>query len=109
MYQTSDDFKQLFVILTVVGLVYSLFLFIELRFSPQLNRWIYGYHQSEFQQTIRGTGYRPKAFMRHGLNVALFMVISILAATALAKAQQRVLAAAGLGGRPVPDRACWRC
>jgi hypothetical protein len=90
LYKTSDDFKQLFVILTVAGLVYSLFLFIELRFSPQLNRWIYGFHQSEFQQTLRGTGYRPKAFMRHGLNVALFMVVSILAATALARAKQRV-------------------
>jgi hypothetical protein len=90
IYRTSDDFKQLFVILAAFGLVYSLFLFIELRFSPQLNRWIYGFHQSEFQQTLRGTGYRPKAFMRHGLNVALFMVISILAAAALAKSRQRV-------------------
>jgi hypothetical protein len=90
LYKTSDDFKQLFVILTVAGLVYSLFLMIELRFSPQLNRWIYGFHQSEFQQTLRGTGYRPKAFMRHGLNVALFMVVSLLAAAALAKAKQRI-------------------
>jgi hypothetical protein len=90
LYKTSEDVRKLFVILTVAGVVYSLFLFIELRFSPQLNRWVYGFHQSEFQQTIRGTGYRPKVFMRHGLNVALFMVISVLAAAALAKSRLRV-------------------
>jgi hypothetical protein len=92
LFRTSDELRRLFVILAVAGVVYSLFLFIELRMSPQLNRWVYGYHQSEFQQTMRsGGGYRPKVFMRHGLNVSLFMLITVMAAAALAKAKRRIL------------------
>ena len=30
---------------------------IELRFSPQLHNWVYGYHQHDFVQTIRDGGY----------------------------------------------------
>jgi len=51
---------------------YTFFLFIELTASPQLNRWIYGYHQSQFIMAMRAGGYRPMVFMRHGLNVAFF-------------------------------------
>src|SRR5262249_23304222 len=54
---------------------------------PQLNRWIYGYHQAQFLQAIRGGSYRPMVFMRHGLNVAFFMAMAILAATALGKSR----------------------
>jgi hypothetical protein len=91
LFRTSEELRRLFVIIAVSGLIYSLFLLIEIRMSPQLNRWIYGYHQSEFLQTVRGGGYRPKAFMRHGLNVSLFMLVTVLAAGALAKAKQRIL------------------
>jgi len=98
LYRTSKDLKTLFVILVMAGLVYSFFLFIEMAMSPQLNRWLYGFHQTEFLQTIRAGGYRPKAFMRHGLNVALFMLMTVFAAVTLARTKQRV---AGLPGLPV--------
>ena len=90
LYRTSQDLKTLFVILALAGLVYSFFLFIEMVMSPQLNRWVYGFHQTEFLQTMRGGGFRPKAFMRHGLNVVLFMLITVFAAITLAKTKQRV-------------------
>lgn len=94
LYRSSKDLKTLFGILALAGLIYSFFLFIEMVMSPQLNRWFYGFHQTEFLQTIRGGGYRPKAFMRHGLNVALFMLVTTFATITLAKAKQRV------GGMP---------
>lgn len=88
--KSSNDVRNLFIILSLAGAIYSMFLFVEMIMSPQLNRWIYGYHQSQFLQTIRFGGYRPKAFMRHGLNVALFMLVTVMAATALAKAKERI-------------------
>ncbi|MBC8133258.1 MAG: hypothetical protein H7X95_09790 [Deltaproteobacteria bacterium] len=90
LYRSSKDLKALFAILAIAGVVYSFFLFVEMVMSPQLNRWFYGFHQTEFLQTIRAGGYRPKAFMRHGLNVALFMLITLMAAITLAKNKQRI-------------------
>jgi hypothetical protein len=89
LYGNSSDLRKLLVILAVAGLVYSPFLFTEMLLSPQLNSWVYGFHQSEFLQTIRAGGYRPMAFMRHGLNVALFILTTVLAATCLVRNKER--------------------
>ena len=77
-------------IMVMAGVIYSFFAMIELRLSPQLHRWIYGYHQHNFAQTIRSDGYRPMVFMTHGLNASRFMLMTLLAATALYKAKQKV-------------------
>lgn len=69
-------------IFVALALVYSILMLWEVRFSPQLHRLIYGYHQHSFAQHIRN-GYRPMVFMYHGLAVGLFCCMSILAATAL--------------------------
>ncbi|MEO8214806.1 MAG: hypothetical protein ABI560_16515 [Myxococcales bacterium] len=98
LYRTSRDLKTLFVIFAVAGLIYSFFLAIEMAMSPQLNRWVYGFHQTEFLQTMRWGGYRPKAFMRHGLNVVLFVLTTAFATIALAKTKQRVV---GLPAAPL--------
>jgi hypothetical protein len=88
--RTSGDLRNLFKILTGAGVIYSAFMFVELIISPQLNRMIYGYHQAQFLMAIRGGGYRPMVFMRHGINVAFFISITVLAATALGAAKARV-------------------
>ena len=90
LFTHSEDLLVLCKTLVIGGLVYSLFTFIEVRLSPQLNMWVYGYHQSEFAQTVRFGGYRPKVFMRHGLNVALFALMAVLASMALRRARVRV-------------------
>lgn len=51
--------------------------------SPQLHYWAYGYYQHQFLQMIRGEGYRPLAFMYHGLSVAFFGALCFMAALAL--------------------------
>lgn len=91
IYRRSRDLRDLFVVLVVAGLVYAPLLAFEMRVSPQLNRWVYGFHAGEFAQTLRGGGFRPMVFMRHGLTAALFLVFAVFAATALARARQRVL------------------
>jgi hypothetical protein len=90
LFTKVDDLAVLCAVLTVGGLVYSLFIFVELRMSPQFNIWVYGYRAFDFAETIRGGGYRPSVFMRHGLTLALFMLISLLAATGLARARIRL-------------------
>jgi hypothetical protein len=73
-------------VLAAAGVVYAIPILIELRFSPQMHQWIYGYPASlQFDQTIRFGGYRPMAMMTHGLALSLFMLGPTLAAFALAR------------------------
>ncbi|MGR3273244.1 hypothetical protein DU478_03945 [Thalassococcus profundi] len=65
------------------GLVYSLLMLIEVRLSPQLNMWIYGYYQHLFAQAIRDDGFRPVVFLYHGLWVAFFCMTTAVSAVAL--------------------------
>ncbi len=62
------------------GMVYVPLCLVEMRLSPQLHSWVYGYHQHEFVQAVRAGGYRPMVFMEHGLMVALWMTAAALAA-----------------------------
>lgn len=75
--------RQLLVALVVAGLLYSVPMLIEVRLSPQLNVWVYGFFQHDFFQTIRFGGYRPVVFLPHGLWVAFFTLTCLLAAAAL--------------------------
>lgn len=75
--------RDLLVALMWSGLVYSLLMLIEIRLSPQLNLWTYGYYQHLFGQSIRGGGYRPVVFLYHGLWVAFFTMTAAVAAFAL--------------------------
>ena len=85
-FTRSKELRDLFVILIFTGLVYSLLILVEVRFSPQMHRWIYGYHQHGFAQTIRPDGsYRPMVFMRHGLNLSIFVVMCVTSAWILVR------------------------
>ncbi|GLS85403.1 hypothetical protein GCM10010873_03760 [Cypionkella aquatica] len=66
--------------LVLAGLWYSVPMLIEARFSPQMNVWVYGFFQHDFFQTIRQGGYRPVVFLPHGLWVAFFALMVVLAA-----------------------------
>lgn len=65
------------------GLIYAPLCLWEIRMSPQLHALIYGYHQHDWTQVLRGGGYRPMVFMNHGLMVALFMAATTLLGFAL--------------------------
>lgn len=60
------------------GLVYAGLALIELRFSPQLHTWTYGFIQSDFVHAARGGGYRPMVFVQHGLVFARFVAVALL-------------------------------
>jgi len=68
----------------VVGaLAYSVPVLLEVRLSPQLHTWIYGFFQHDFIQHIRAGGFRPVVFLNHGLMVGIFFCMAVIAALAL--------------------------
>ena len=84
---TPEAHRDLLVALFIAGLVYSIPMLIEVRLSPQLNLWFYGYYQHYFGQSIRFGGYRPVVFMNHGLWVAFFSMTAVVATIALWRAE----------------------
>ena len=70
------------------GLVYAVLILIEVRLSPQLNKWIYGFYSHSFAQHIRAGGFRPMVFIEHGLRVGIFMAMATLAALTLWRARR---------------------
>lgn len=67
------------------GLVYSLFAVIEIRLSPQMNVWIYGYFPHSFGQHVRGGSFRPLVFLQHGLWLAIFQAMALTACLTLSR------------------------
>ncbi|MBD3662393.1 hypothetical protein H9Q16_00505 [Sulfitobacter sp. TSTF-M16] len=82
---SEDGLREILLALVVGGLIYSIPSLIEIRFSPQINIWVYGFFQHSFEQMMRGGGFRPIVFLPHGLWLALFMCTALLAAAALTR------------------------
>ena len=95
--------REILVALVLAGLVYSVPILLEVRLSPQLNVWLYGFFPHSFEQHMRFGGFRPVVFLGHGLLVAFFIMTTLLAAVALSRAAKPghrfplVLPAAWLG------------
>lgn len=77
---STDGIRAWMVALTLATLAYSLPMLLEIRLSPQLNVWIYGFFAHDFGQTIRYGGFRPMVFLEHGLWVAVFVVMGVICA-----------------------------
>lgn len=86
-YRNEGNLREFLIDLTVAGLLYSIFVLIELRLSPQMHTWVYAYTQHTWTQVRRMGGWRPMVFMKHGLALSLFMATTAIAATSLAKAR----------------------
>jgi len=76
----------------VIGmLAYSLPMLAEVRLSPQIHRWVYGFSPFSVAQQMRAGGFRPVVFFPQGLQLALFVTMALIAALILARAKIRVL------------------
>ncbi|MDZ7709999.1 MAG: hypothetical protein U5K36_08040 [Roseovarius sp.] len=82
---TPEGLRELVFAIALGGLIYSVPMLIEVRLSPQINTWVYGYFQHNFEQMIRQGGFRPIVFLYHGLWVAFYTVMAIVCALALAR------------------------
>lgn len=81
----EEHHRELLIAVVASGLFYSLLILFELRMSPQLNNWVYGYFPHSWQQHLRGGGFRPIVFLDHGLSVGFFLFSVVLAAFALSR------------------------
>jgi hypothetical protein len=91
LLRSSTDHQEIVRVLVFAGLLYSLPMLFEVRMSPQLHYWFYGYYPSDFVQAMRGGGFRPMAFMGHGLMAAFFVMTTAVAAAAFWRTQTRVV------------------
>ncbi|MEM8729308.1 MAG: hypothetical protein AAGF79_05255, partial [Pseudomonadota bacterium] len=69
-------------VLAASGFAYSFLALYEVRMSPQLNNIFYGYFPSSWRQHLRGGGFRPIVFLKHGLFLGVFLTCSMMAAVA---------------------------
>lgn len=77
---TEDSHRTLLFVLCMSGLVYSFLVLFEVRMSPQLNIWVYGFFPHSWAQHVRGDGFRPVVFLSHGLWLGIFLCCTVLAA-----------------------------
>ncbi|MEP5729180.1 MAG: hypothetical protein ABJL67_07370 [Sulfitobacter sp.] len=82
---SEDGLREILLAFMAGALVYSVPSLIEIRLSPQMNVWTYGFFQHSFAQTIRAGGYRPIVFLPHGLWLALFVCTALMATAALTR------------------------
>jgi hypothetical protein len=90
LLRNPADCENLLRILAIAGLVYSIPMLFEIRFSPQLHVWVYGYASHDFIQSMRDGGYRPVVFMGHGLLTTFFLMTTCVAAAALWRTRTRI-------------------
>lgn len=82
-FASASSHRRFLQVMFFLGLAYSLLMLLEVRLSPQLHRWVYGYFPTSFSQQIRQGGFRPVVFFKHGLWCAFFGMSVILAGSAL--------------------------
>lgn len=91
MFRKADDLRMIVRVLALSGLLYTIPIMIELRLSPQMHRWVYGYAGAhDWLQTIRYGGYRPLVMLSHGLVLSLFMLLPTMASVSLARTGGRI-------------------
>jgi hypothetical protein len=97
LFRERQSSRDIIRALTVAGLGYSVLILFEVRMSPQLHYWIYGYYPSGWIQQVRdyGYGYRPMVFIGHGLYVAFFIMCTVVAASVLWRMRLKVYRLSG--------------
>ncbi len=79
-FRTEKALEETLRVLVIASLWYSIPMLLEVRLSPQLHTWIYGYFPHSFIQQMRGGGFRPVVFLGHGLLVAFFTMTALVSA-----------------------------
>ena len=89
--RTAKTHEELLWVLAYAGLYYSIPMLFEVRNSPQLHTWVYGFFPHDFVQQKRAGGFRPVVFIGHGLLVAFFAMSSLVAVTTLRKLRSTIM------------------
>lgn len=86
---TASGHRALLEAFAIGGLVYTIPALIEVRLSPQLHTWVYGFFPSDFVQHVRAGGFRPVVFLNHGLMVGIYFCLAIIASAILFREARR--------------------
>lgn len=86
---TPERAAQMLLVMCVLALFYTVLMLFEIRFSPQLSRWVYGVSFA-FDTEMRYGGFRPVVFMANGLAAAFFLSTAVLACIAISKLGKRI-------------------
>lgn len=84
------DARELLRAVVLAGALYAILVLVEIKMSPMLHNWVYGFAQHSWLQVRRAGGWRPMVFMSHGLAVGLFISAACMGAFVLAKEKIRV-------------------
>lgn len=89
--RSAEDNSLILRALAIAGIAYSIPMLFEIRMSPQLHIWIYGYFpHTDFSQQYRDGSFRPVVFIGHGLLLAFFAMTTTVAAAALWRTKTRI-------------------
>ena len=77
------DLELILRLIAVSGFLYSWLVLFEIRMSPQLHTWVYGFFPHQFSQQMRQDGFRAVVFTVHGLKVGLFLALAASAAASI--------------------------
>lgn len=91
LIRTPEALRDLLRAFVWAGIVYSLLALVEMRLSPQMHLWIYGFHANRFITAYRLGGFRPMLFMESGIALGGFMLTTVLAAVALRRSGQTLV------------------
>ncbi|NHB77052.1 hypothetical protein [Rhodobacter calidifons] len=86
---TQAGHRALLEAFAIGGLIYTVPALVEVRLSPQLHTWVYGFFPSDFVQHIRAGGFRPVVFLNHGLMVGIYFCLAIIASAVLFREARR--------------------
>ena len=95
-FKTEADIREILKALVVAALAYSLLIMWEVRMSPQLHTQLYGFFPHDFIQQVRGSGFRAVVFLGHGLVVAIFVAMALIAAIGLWRDRVRIKGMPGI-------------
>ena len=81
--KTSQDFREVAFLLFVGGLIYVPFCVWEIRMSPNLHGYVYGFGGTgiSYSSDLGNWGSRPRVFMGDGLTLGMFMTAASLVGT----------------------------
>ncbi len=96
-FRNADDGLVLMRGIVILALVYAPGCLLEVRVSPQIHNWIYGYPPTGFAGVVRGDGFKPVLFQNSGLAVATFLFCATSCAAVLAKRKESIFGLPAIG------------
>lgn len=89
LIRTIDDARELAFMLLLGVLAYVPLAIWEARMSPNLSYHVYGFRPFEFKMTRRLGGWRPVAFLSHGIEMGMLLATGVLVALSIWRSRVR--------------------